>query len=71
MLWTIFIVATLCSVVTSFRQPDPRCMNRNCPPGSSCRVLSRCPNPMSCTLEAYCIREAKQRSQSKERMKKT
>ncbi|RUS71751.1 hypothetical protein EGW08_020482 [Elysia chlorotica] len=49
------IVAGLC-VVSAQPKPDPRCIEKNCAAGTTCRIVKTCSPPStSCVLEPQCL----------------
>ncbi|GFR62195.1 hypothetical protein ElyMa_005449100 [Elysia marginata] len=49
------LVGSGCLVESRQRFPDPRCVSRRCPAGTTCRVVNRCSTPVSCRLVAECL----------------
>ncbi|KAK3738611.1 hypothetical protein RRG08_040269 [Elysia crispata] len=54
-LFVLLVVGGSNLVESRRRQQDPRCITRGCPSGTTCRVVTRCPTPMSCDLVAECL----------------
>ncbi|KAK3739486.1 hypothetical protein RRG08_065909, partial [Elysia crispata] len=49
------LLAGLCVVAGQERKPDPRCIQKNCTAGTTCRIVKSCPSGQACKLEAQCL----------------